>query len=269
VKFNKEQHQFISEAVRNYIQHLELINYADVAYIGELRSFLGKLLRESDWSYILWTSPKNGLAGKVKIVNSSCSDFPRKSNWKLYQNGTLKQSSLFSSRKINLMEFLTQIQSRSDTVFALNLNNNDILEVEAEPSSIPILKSLGEIAAGSAFRRRTTPQLIILDSTAFYLEKNKGNSKATAELTKIINALIPESYGLKPKHIKYASPEQDKTAPESGRVKLEIWRESLIFLEKALCEYCDMIGKSSSADQDLAKIEKAKKLAEIFRKANS
>ncbi|HBM15958.1 MAG TPA: hypothetical protein DD381_06410 [Lentisphaeria bacterium] len=265
--FNKDFRFIITESVESYINHLASICHDDFFYIAELRSLLGKLIRESDWSYILFDSPKKSFAGKIKILNSSSSEFPRKSQWKLFQNGILKKISLFSSQKTNLMELLLEIQTKSENVFALYLNCNEFLEIEAEHAASSTLKKLGAIASSQSFRKRTMPSILMLDSVSFCKENNLNNPGLSVKLEKIINTLIVEAYGLSPEFIKFSKAQIDQNiVPEANRIKLEIGRESISFLSEVLTEYTQLIESNSSADQDLVKIEKIKRLVDIFSK---
>jgi len=268
LKFNKDQHNLISEALRNYIKHLELIEYNDLKYIEELRSFLGKLLRETDWSYLLWTSPKKGIAGKIKIIRSSTIEYPRGSKWLLFHNGNMKLSSFFRSRKMNLINSLIALEVKSESLFSLSLSSKDFIEIEADSSSGSALKELNKLLADESFKHRTIPYLIIIDSIQFFLENKRPlDPQISSKLIATRDILSAEYYTINPKYIK-VNLTQNIGNNDSGKRKLEIGQDSLFFLEEILYEYCDLLEKSASADPDLEKLVKAKKLSEIFRAAN-
>lgn len=275
LRFKKDQHQLISEALRSYIKHLELIEYNKLDYLTELRSFLGKLLRESDWSYILWDSPKSDVAGKIKVLKSSCTDFARGSKWTLYQNGRLRIASIFKSKELSLIEFLIELktpqqQATTDNQtcrLILSLKNNEFIEIETTPSTIISLKKLESIIKDTAFRHRITPSLIMLDSVQFYLENKPTDQNISQILLKIREQLISESYGIKPQYIKRIIIPSDGNE-DSGQIKLKISNDSLILLENALSEYCLIVEKYLPPEQiDYDKLEKAKLLAEKFRQS--
>lgn len=269
VTFNKENHIFISEALRSYLKHLEAIRYDDLLYIDELKSLLGKLLRESDWSYILWSKIDKTRAGNLRILKSSLSEIPRNSRWTLFKNGQIKLISFFKTRKLNLFEELVTITPKSNLKFDFFLNNNEFLEIEAETVTLETIKSIAEIVVSVSFKKRMLPALLMLDSVEFYRECNKSNQSLASKLAKISSTLRTEAHGLQPKYIKHTTPKENPRHEEIGRIKLEIGLESLLFLEEALCEYSEFIEKSSSYGKDSIKTAKAKRLLEIFRRAHS
>jgi len=275
LKFKKEQHKLISEAVKCYIKHLEIIQYDKFDYLGELRNFLGKLLRENDWSYILWASPKNDIAGKIKILKSSCTDFPRNSKWALYRNGKLCLSSIFKSKELNLVEILIELKTVPQQIpvndqtskLMLCLKNNEFIEIETTPSIVVALKELESIVKDSTFTQRITPSLIMLDSVQFYLENKQNDQCITHQLLKIREHLIFESYGIKPEYIKRKIIPYDENE-DPNTIKLKISNDSLMLLENILSEYCQIAEQYLPPEQiDYDKLDKAKLLTEKFRQS--
>ena len=275
LRFKKDQHQLISEALRSYIKHLELIECNKLDYLTELRNFLGKLLRENDWSYILWDSPKSDVAGKIKVLKSSCTDFARGSKWTLYQNGKLRIASIFKSKELNLVDFLVGLkaphqQTPTDNQtchLVLSLKNNEFIEIETTPSTGLSIKKLESIIKDAAFRHRITPALIMLDSVQFYLENKPTDQNISQILLKIREQLISESYGIKPKYIKRIIIPSDENE-DSGQIKLKISNDSLILLEDILSEYCLIAEQYLPPERiDYDKLDKAKLLTEKFRQS--
>ncbi len=272
LRFKKEQHGLISEALRAYIRHLEFIELDRLDYIGELRNFLGKLLRENDWSYILWNSPKNGVAGNLKIIKSSCTEFPRNSKWTLYQNGKLRVASIFKSKELNLIAHLVEIKTISEqeeTTFRLllGLKSNEFVEIETSSSVLAVLKDLEAIIKNPAFGRRTTPSLIMLDAIQFYLESKKHDSHTTQVLLKVRGQLIEESYGIKPDYIKRNVMPTTESG-DSNEIKLKISEDSLVLLENILSEYCKIVETCLPPEEiNYDKLDKARRLTEKFRQS--
>lgn len=275
LRFKKDEHRLISDAVRAYIKHLELIECNKFDYLGELRNFLGKLLRESDWSYILWTSPKSDLSGRIKILKSSSTDFPRNSKWTLFQDGKLRLISIFKSRELNLAEFLVELKTITEQTtsavktfcLVLSLKNSEFIEIETSSSALTTLKELEILIKDSAFKERVTPSLIMLDSIQFYLENKPNDKKLSQTLLRIRDQLIKESYGIKPAYIKRnvlpAAENEDTDA-----IKLKINSASLILLENVLSEYCQIVEKYIPPELiDYDKLDKARLLAEKFRQS--
>lgn len=268
LKFNKYQHNLISEALRNYIKHLELIEYGDLNYIDSLRNFLGKLLRETDWSYLLWSSPIKGIAGKIKIIKSSTKEYPRNSKWLLSHNGTIRLSSFFRSRNINLINNLIKLHPKSESLYEIHLASGDFLKIEADSSASNVLKKLKNVIEDEAFNHRTVPYLIVIDSIEFFFENREQlDQTLSSNLIKIKKLLIEEYYAISPKYVKKQLM-QPTESNKTERVRLEMGKESLFFLEELLYEYCDIIEKSPSDDYGPEKLSKARKLAEVFRAAN-
>ena len=258
-----------------YIKHLEFIEYDKLDYIGELRNFLGKLLRENDWSYILWTSPKNDIAGKIKILKSSCTDFSRNSKWTLYKNGKLSLASIFKSKELNLFALLIEIKTvpqqipgnDQTTKLILCLKNNEFIEIETTPSIVFVLKELESIIKDSTFSQRITPSLIMLDSVQFFLENKQNDQYITHQLLKIRDQLISESYGIKPEYVKRKIIPADKNE-DQNTIKLKISNDSLMLLENILSEYCQIVEQYLPPEQiDYDKLDKAKLLTERFRQS--
>lgn len=273
LRFKKDQHQLIIEALRAYIKHLEFIEFNKLEYIDELRNFLGKLLRESDWSYILWDSPKSDIAGKLKVLKSSCTDFPRNSKWTLYKNGKLRLASIFKSKELNLIELLIELKTFPQQTLVntqtsrliLCLINNEFIEIETTPSIAVILKELESIIKDLPFKQRITPSLIMLDSVQFYIENKSNDQNIVQILLKIRDQLISESYGIKPEYIKRNVMPSVENEETSG-IKLKISNDSLILLENILSEYCQIVEQYLPPEQiDYGKLDKAKLLTDKFR----
>lgn len=244
----KEQHKsHIIEAVKYYLKYLEDNEY-NPDYTEAIRFLLGKLHRESDWSYVFWPLPNKHEAGRIIIQESTSGEFPRSSEWTLYHNGILKLNALFKNRSLNLYDLISNISliktehpfKKTQGVLAeLSTVHRDAIRLTTTEETFKILEKICSIVNEESYARRTTPTLAILDSIQFFLETKLPDESIATPLIKIRDQMI-EFYNIKPLFVRLRKKEQNTN---SDKINITIKEDSLILMIETLQQYCEIMEK--------------------------